>query len=348
MSTNKPPNSENLDENFNEDFDFGEGETEVRPVKNRSSASYKKVLVLGFLVVLAIVLVLGYRMYSPKIGAITATLHELPSSAPVSPRAPAAPVTMPPASVAPSNTTATENQDFAEMANAFSESIAQENPAPTPTPAPAPAPATPPVAKSALLPPMPNPTPHSAPAASPAAEPTAEILPRVAELTQGLNKLNDQIDSILTQIKYLDSYSREVSENLNKLNEAITAMDSRLSALTNTTSTLSRDVGNVRNEVGQVRQVLKDDGLDINQQFDSGSSGDAVHHRSSAHKEAKVLIEQPEYTVHAVIPGRAWLKSARGQIMTVTEGDSIGNYGKVLVIDASNGVVLTSSGVAFR
>ena len=53
-------------------------------------------------------------------------------------------------------------------------------------------------------------------------------------------------------------------------------------------------------------------------------------------------------SVHAIIPGRAWLKSKDGSTITVTEGDSLERYGKVLVIDASNGVVITSSGVTLR
>ena len=42
-----------------------------------------------------------------------------------------------------------------------------------------------------------------------------------AEKLQEPSIINTQIDSILNQIKYLDAYSREVSDNLNKLNESI-------------------------------------------------------------------------------------------------------------------------------
>ena len=163
-----------------------------------------------------------------------------------------------------------------------------------------------------------------------------------ANLHEALNKLNNQIDSILSQVKYLDAYSREVSDNLNKLNDTISTMDERLLALAKTTSTLSKDVGTVKNEVGQVKAVLREDGLDINPStLSKGKPG-------KSEKEGAIVLAEPEYTVHAVVPGRAWLKSSKGQIVTVAEGDSIAHYGKVLVIDAANGVVLTSSGVAFR
>jgi len=176
---------------------------------------------------------------------------------------------------------------------------------------------------------------------------------QVADLTTGLNKLNHQIDYILNQIKYLDSYTREVSDNLNKLNDSINTMDHRISTLSNTTSTLSQDMGNVRqdmgsvrSEVGHVKQVLREDGLDMN----LGAIATPAQQQKKQHipTNGAITLETPEYIVHAVIPGRAWLKSSKGQIITVTEGETLGNYGKILVIDAANGVVLTSSGIAFR
>lgn len=56
----------------------------------------------------------------------------------------------------------------------------------------------------------------------------------------------------------------------------------------------------------------------------------------------------PTLTVHAIIPGRAWLKTRDGRTITVTEGDDVEGYGKVLAIDAPSGVVITSSGVMLR
>ncbi|MGD9592643.1 MAG: hypothetical protein AB7V32_08995 [Candidatus Berkiella sp.] len=56
----------------------------------------------------------------------------------------------------------------------------------------------------------------------------------------------------------------------------------------------------------------------------------------------------PSISVHAIIPGRAWLRTVDGKTITVTEGDSIGEYGKVLKIDAPNGLVITTSGVTLR
>ena len=55
-------------------------------------------------------------------------------------------------------------------------------------------------------------------------------------------------------------------------------------------------------------------------------------------------LTQPNLTIHAIIPGRAWLKKPNGEIITVNEGDSIERYGKILAIHPQNGSISTSSG----
>lgn len=168
-----------------------------------------------------------------------------------------------------------------------------------------------------------------------------------------LSKLNQQMENNLNQVKYLEAYTREISDTVSKLNSQISAMDNRILALTNTANSLSKDVGTVRNEVGHVKQALGDEGVYIDVPA-SGKAAAIIGGKeeliisSTPQKCKDIVVEELQYALHAVIPGRAWLKSQNGQIVTVTEGDSIGNYGKVLVIDAGNGVVLTSSGITFR
>jgi intracellular multiplication protein IcmG len=50
------------------------------------------------------------------------------------------------------------------------------------------------------------------------------------------------------------------------------------------------------------------------------------------------------YTVQAIIPGRAWLKSESGETITVAEGDTIKGYGRVVKIDPYDGVVNINTG----
>lgn len=329
----KSPDTGQVDETFNEDFDFGEGETQSHPMETTTTNGHnKKIIGFIFAIVVIVVLIMGYRVYSPKLLGSknplnTATLTKQP-----------VPSTTTNPIHTPKNVSETP-EETKKQSDEFAAAFSGITAAPATVPAPVPAEPKPVIVSA----PTPVHTPIPTTLHSPGAEknmPVEEA--EAAKLHEGLNKLNTQIDSILSQVKYLDAYSREVSDNLNKLNESISTMDDRLLALTNTTSTLSKDVGTVKSEVGQVREVLREDGLDINPaSLSKGRQG-------RLEKEGHIAIAEPEYTVHAVVPGRAWLKSSKGQIVTVAEGDSIGNYGKILVIDAANGVVLTSSGVAFR
>lgn len=50
------------------------------------------------------------------------------------------------------------------------------------------------------------------------------------------------------------------------------------------------------------------------------------------------------YTVQAIIPGRAWLKSASGDTLTVADGDNLKGLGRVTRIDPYDGVVIIDTG----
>lgn len=50
------------------------------------------------------------------------------------------------------------------------------------------------------------------------------------------------------------------------------------------------------------------------------------------------------YSVQAIIPGRAWLKSESGDTVTVAEGDVVKELGRVVKIDPYDGVVQVDSG----
>lgn len=53
---------------------------------------------------------------------------------------------------------------------------------------------------------------------------------------------------------------------------------------------------------------------------------------------------QTGYTVQAIIPGRAWLKSDSGDTVTVAEGDTLRGVGRVVRIDPYDGVVSLDTG----
>jgi intracellular multiplication protein IcmG len=63
---------------------------------------------------------------------------------------------------------------------------------------------------------------------------------------------------------------------------------------------------------------------------------------------AQKTAQSDNLSLRAVIPGRAWLVDTQGRTYTVTQGDLVGNFGKVVQIDADAGRVITSSGYVFN
>ena len=59
---------------------------------------------------------------------------------------------------------------------------------------------------------------------------------------------------------------------------------------------------------------------------------------------AKMGEPKMAYTVQAIIPGRAWLKSDAGDTITVAEGDILKDYGRVTKIDPYDGIVVIDTG----
>jgi hypothetical protein len=54
---------------------------------------------------------------------------------------------------------------------------------------------------------------------------------------------------------------------------------------------------------------------------------------------ARPIEPKISFTVQAIIPGRAWLKSESGDTVTVAEGDILKGYGRIMKIDPYDGVV---------
>jgi hypothetical protein len=59
---------------------------------------------------------------------------------------------------------------------------------------------------------------------------------------------------------------------------------------------------------------------------------------------AKMMEPKITYSVQAIIPGRAWLKSESGDTVTVAEGDLLRNYGRITKIDPYDGIVNIDTG----
>lgn len=163
---------------------------------------------------------------------------------------------------------------------------------------------------------------------------------KVRELQDTLNTLAIELSTNINHVQGLERIVKDMSRVVISLNSTVKSMDNRVLSLTQTIDNISGDFGNMKSDItsvqhnlSKVNKFVQEEDLDLTK-----ATGDSN----------KIVYKAPEFVVHAIIPGRAWLKSTSGKIITVTEGQSLGNYGSIAVIDTENGTVVTSSGTSFR
>lgn len=148
-----------------------------------------------------------------------------------------------------------------------------------------------------------------------------------ASLTKLQKKLEDQDNTLKARITTLEGQLANANQNAAQANAGIEKLQNELTALNTAVQDLGSQIKVFQEE--REKQLQK----------------------AAAKKQPpRKVVESanPNLSVYAIIPGRAWLRSSNGKTITVTEGDNVPEYGKVLKIDAGNGVVVTSSGVSLR
>jgi outer membrane murein-binding lipoprotein Lpp len=156
-----------------------------------------------------------------------------------------------------------------------------------------------------------------------------------------LDLLEENAKKNQERVGKLESKFSELMDAMGSLNQNMNQVTRELSTINDSVQKLNKEVKLIKADAQptqpQAAKSLPDE-IQTGMKYETKSGGPSQITREST----------PNMSVHAIIPGRAWLKSRDGTTITVTEGDSLDRYGKVLVIDASNGVVITSSGVTLR
>lgn len=98
---------------------------------------------------------------------------------------------------------------------------------------------------------------------------------------------------------------------------------------------LTKRVNRMESNLNQIMQMLQ--GM-------NKSQAAAMEPPSAMYNSASRGEPRMTYTVQAIIPGRAWLKSESGDTVTVAEGDYLKKYGRVTKIDPYDGIVSIDTG----
>lgn len=133
------------------------------------------------------------------------------------------------------------------------------------------------------------------------------------QLTSINNQLVSQMQADYTQkVADVMQQNKQLEEEVQKLNASVTSIEARMN---------------------QLVQLM------VKQQADAQQTKEESPVQSASPAAPKL-----PYTVQAIIPGRAWLRADNGDTLTVTEGDTIKDVGKVTKIDPYDGVIEINTG----
>lgn len=235
----------------------------------------------------------------------TTTVASTPAPAPVQPVAAAPQAAPAPVPAAP----------LQPVAQAVPPAPAQPQPSATPPAPVAPVAAASPAPAAAA----PAPTQQTMPVAttvvtSPAVTPTNTDA-AIAAMAATNEKLMNQLQAEYSQkVNDFSNQNKALQENMQALNSRVAGLESQLTQLV---QTLSRQ---------------------------TGMGGPTTLNVVPAQQPAPIVQPKINYNVQAIIPGRAWLKSDNGETLTVAEGDSIRELGRVTKIDPYDGIVEVNTG----
>ena len=131
-----------------------------------------------------------------------------------------------------------------------------------------------------------------------------------------------------SQLDSLKADTKEANEATTKLQNQIQDMQSQVSQTASQQAALNKSMLALVQEVKHLSDKLQ-----------------AEHTAPAAKKATKSApVRHISFHLRAIVPGRAWIVSSDGLSQSVSVGDSVPQYGRVKVVDANRGMVLTSSG----
>ncbi len=197
--------------------------------------------------------------------------------------------------------------------------------------------------------PAPAPTPIAeAPAPTPAPAPVEKAAPQ-SSLPSMMDAQNILPQDVIATEDALTKMQKRLEEQDNAIKQRISNLERDLSTANQNATAANSGIGKLQSDIATLNAAVQDLSNQLKVIAEEREKREAKASSKKQHgAQPKLESANPTLNVYAIIPGRAWLRSANGKTITVTEGDNAGEYGKVLKIDAGNGVVVTSSGVILR
>lgn len=148
-------------------------------------------------------------------------------------------------------------------------------------------------------------------------------------------KLNTELNDVDHQkMQVLDQQLIEQKQRINRLTQKL---ESKEQSLQEVQAGLRRLEQQFRSIVGPLQQT-------VNRLSAIQAAKEAARKAKLARRHHKKVVKYTYY-IRAAIHGRAWLVDAKGhRNLSVTIGDSVPSYGRVVDINVDNGTISTSTG----
>lgn len=151
-------------------------------------------------------------------------------------------------------------------------------------------------------------------------------------------------------IKDQEGKMAKIEQNIEKMATfekkfaALEAADqNRLTKLVSQVNILKDQLVNTQKQLADVRKIAYDQQAAV-RMLTEKTSTESVKPSAEKPMVVPAMRTRVTYSIKAIVPGRVWLDSSKGNSMTVTVGDHLIGYGVVKKVDARLGQVFTSSG----
>ena len=136
-----------------------------------------------------------------------------------------------------------------------------------------------------------------------------------------------------------------VLDQLSGIKQSANSMHDTIAQLQGQIQTLQSSVNQMEQSHQQYENVLIDLSKKLNEmQLEQDKLISEQVKKTVKAKSNSIVIPPVDFYTRAVVRNRAWVQSSDGENASITIGDSLRDYGKVVSIDPNTGAINTSSG----
>jgi|GEM_PF-1180454 len=139
--------------------------------------------------------------------------------------------------------------------------------------------------------------------------------------------------------KLLAQVQTDYSQKLNDFSTQNKALQDQI-------QTLNSRVAGIETQLNQLVRALTQQDVPGQTTAPMPTAGGGMGRSFNSSKQLPPIAQEVKtaFSVQAIIPGRAWLRSDNGEAITVAEGDTIKDLGRVTKIDPYDGIVEVNTG----